>query len=61
MSKRQKGTPSYSMPRDKRPRRPIEITLSAEAHEKLERIAAESGASRSQVVESLVLSRKQKK
>ena len=54
MAERQKGTESYSLPREKRHRKPINLTLSESGLEALDALAASRGESRSQVVEALV-------
>jgi hypothetical protein len=55
MSDRQKGTENYSMPRAKRRRKPLNVTLSEAAMEAIEALAAARGESRSQVIEAEVL------
>ena len=55
MSERQKGTDSYSLPREKRHRKPVNLTLSEAGLEALDALAASRGESRSQVVEALIL------
>ncbi len=54
-AERQKETKWYSTPTADRKRKPIGITLSDEARERLEKQAKARGVSRSQVVEELVL------
>lgn len=54
-AERQRETKWYSTPRAARKRKPIGITLSDEAQERLEKQAKARGISRSQVVEELVL------
>ena len=51
-----KDSPWYSTPLDARKRKPIGITLSPEALDRLERMAKARKVSRSQVVEDLVMS-----
>ena len=53
-----KASPWYSTPKAKRKRKGLEVTLSDEAREKLERLAARRGESMSRVVESLILEAK---
>jgi hypothetical protein len=55
MSERQKGTDNYSLPKERRHRKPVNVTLSEGAIEALEALAAARGESRSQVIEAEVL------
>jgi hypothetical protein len=55
MAERQKGTENYSMPKAKRRRKPLNVTLSEAAMEAIEALAAARGESRSQVIEAEVL------
>ena len=45
----------YSTPKEARKRKPIGVTLSDEAHERLEKMAAARKLSRSQVIEDLIM------
>lgn len=54
-AERQKETKWYSTPTADRKRKPIGITLSDEARERLEKQAKARGLSRSQVIEAFVL------
>ena len=54
-AERQKDTQWYSTPKAARKRKPIGITLSDEAQERLEKQAKARGVSRSQVIEALVM------
>lgn len=51
----QKDSPWYSTPKNARKRKPLGITLSDEAQERLEKQAKARQCSRSQVVEALVM------
>jgi Ribbon-helix-helix protein, copG family len=55
MSERQRGSENYSLPRDKRRRKPLNITLSEAAMAALDQLAEARGESRSQVIEAEVL------
>jgi hypothetical protein len=44
-----------STPRDRRTRRGVELTLSDEAHQHLERLASDLDVSRSELVDALIL------
>jgi hypothetical protein len=60
MSSNPKTSPWYSTPKSKRHRKGIEVTISDEAREKLDRLAAQYG-SRSAAVEALILGAKESK
>jgi hypothetical protein len=51
-----KDSPWYSTPVGARKRKPIGVTLSPEAHDRLERMAKARKLSRSAVIEELVMS-----
>lgn len=55
MTEKQKETQWYSTPREARKRKPIGITLSDAAQERLEKQAKARKCSRSAVVEALVM------
>lgn len=55
MSEQQKGTENYSLPRERRGRKPVNVTLSEGALTALEALAAARGESRSQVIEAEIL------
>ena len=55
MSAKQKGTEWFSTPEDRRRRKSIELTLSEEARERLDKMARARKASRSAVVDELVM------
>lgn len=55
MTEKQKETQWYSTPREARKRKPIGITLSDEAQERLEKQAKARKCSRSQVVEAFIM------
>ena len=55
MSAKQKGTEWFSTPEERRRRKSIELTLSEEARERLDKMARARKASRSAVVDELVM------
>jgi hypothetical protein len=55
MSEQQKGTENYSLPRERRARKPVNVTLSEGALAALEALAVARGESRSQVIEAEIL------
>ena len=55
MASNPKDSEWYSTPKSRRTRKPIELTLSVAARERLRKLAEKSGESRSAVVERLIL------
>jgi len=51
MGRNKPGSPHYSTPREQRNRKPVNLTLSPEALELLDELSAETGVSRSAIVE----------
>lgn len=55
MTQKQKGTPHYSATNEARKRKKHVFTLSDQAKEKLEALAAKRGKNMSQIVEDLIM------